>query len=314
MPRPSWIAPTDGELLVVAEGGCRTGRRSAARSPPSRWRRTPALARRRRSGEIVDAPHPCGNPVGAVARGADAPRQLQGAAPIWVLVALGACGREIPPRTIVGKPRRGGARRIDAKPGFPRHPVRHATAPGARSAYRGGVPSSQPTPDPAAAHPLARLWRRMPAYRPRIIAGTVATVSNKLFDIAPEILIGVAIDVVVRGKGSFVAELFGGERSRAAAHRACGHHGGGLGDGIAHGVPEQTASGVSSRRRSSTICGSTPTATCKTLSSRGLSTAPRAVCSRSLATTSTSSSDSSTSARRRSCSPSPTSWRSARCS
>lgn len=49
----------------------------------------------------------------------------------------------------------------------------------------------------------------MPAYRPRIIAGTVATVSNKLFDIAPEILIGVAIDVVVRGKGSFVAEIFG---------------------------------------------------------------------------------------------------------
>lgn len=49
----------------------------------------------------------------------------------------------------------------------------------------------------------------MPAYRGRIIRGSIFTVSNKLFDIAPEILIGVAIDVVVRGRGSFVADIFG---------------------------------------------------------------------------------------------------------
>lgn len=75
--------------------------------------------------------------------------------------------------------------------------------------YREGVPATRPASEPHEPHPLARLWRRVPRYRPRIIAGTVATVSNKLFDIAPELLIGVAIDVVVRGRASFVADLFG---------------------------------------------------------------------------------------------------------
>ncbi|MBO9532338.1 MAG: ABC transporter ATP-binding protein [Solirubrobacteraceae bacterium] len=66
--------------------------------------------------------------------------------------------------------------------------------------------SSPPSTDD---HPLRRLWRRVPAYRGRIVRGAAYTVSNKLFDIAPELLIGVAIDVVVRGEGSFVADLFG---------------------------------------------------------------------------------------------------------
>ncbi len=65
------------------------------------------------------------------------------------------------------------------------------------------------TPPASTDHPLRRLWRRVPAYRGRIIRGSIFTVSNKLFDIAPEILIGVAIDVVVRGRGSFVADIFG---------------------------------------------------------------------------------------------------------
>lgn len=58
-------------------------------------------------------------------------------------------------------------------------------------------------------HPLVRLWQRVPTYRGRIVRGSAYTVSNKLFDIAPELLIGVAIDVVVRGRGSFVADLLG---------------------------------------------------------------------------------------------------------
>ncbi|MEN0013559.1 MAG: ABC transporter ATP-binding protein [Solirubrobacteraceae bacterium] len=58
-------------------------------------------------------------------------------------------------------------------------------------------------------HPLKRLWRRMPQFRGRIVRGTALTVANKLFDIAPELLIGVAIDVVVRQSGSFVGQLFG---------------------------------------------------------------------------------------------------------
>jgi ATP-binding cassette subfamily B protein len=60
-------------------------------------------------------------------------------------------------------------------------------------------------------HPLARLWRRSTTFRPRIRLAVVGTILNKLFDIAPELLIGVAIDVVVRTQDSFVARAFGVE-------------------------------------------------------------------------------------------------------
>jgi ATP-binding cassette subfamily B protein len=58
-------------------------------------------------------------------------------------------------------------------------------------------------------HPLRRLWRRAPRHRPAIVRGSILTALNKLFDIAPELLIGVAIDIVVRDKDSIVAQLFG---------------------------------------------------------------------------------------------------------
>jgi ATP-binding cassette subfamily B protein len=54
---------------------------------------------------------------------------------------------------------------------------------------------------------LVRLLRYAKGYRRRIIAATICSVINKLFDIAPEILIGVAIDVVVNQEQSFVASL-----------------------------------------------------------------------------------------------------------
>ena len=54
---------------------------------------------------------------------------------------------------------------------------------------------------------LVRLLRYAKGYRRRIIAATACSVINKLFDIAPEILIGVAIDVVVNQEQSFVASL-----------------------------------------------------------------------------------------------------------
>ncbi|MDZ7853933.1 MAG: ABC transporter ATP-binding protein [Halomonas sp.] len=54
---------------------------------------------------------------------------------------------------------------------------------------------------------LARLLRYARGYRRRIIAASACSVINKLFDIAPEILIGVAIDVVVNQEQSFVAGL-----------------------------------------------------------------------------------------------------------
>jgi ATP-binding cassette subfamily B protein len=52
-----------------------------------------------------------------------------------------------------------------------------------------------------------RLLRYAKGYRRRIAAATTCSIINKLFDIAPEILIGVAIDVVVNQENSFVARL-----------------------------------------------------------------------------------------------------------
>ena len=47
------------------------------------------------------------------------------------------------------------------------------------------------------------------ARHPRRVAFAVfVTTANKMFDVMPELLIGVAIDVLVRGKKSFVAEIF----------------------------------------------------------------------------------------------------------
>ncbi|WP_375057320.1 ABC transporter ATP-binding protein [Zobellella sp. DQSA1] len=54
---------------------------------------------------------------------------------------------------------------------------------------------------------LWRLLRYARGYRRRIIAATACSILNKLFDIAPEILIGIAIDVVVNQEQSFVARL-----------------------------------------------------------------------------------------------------------
>jgi ATP-binding cassette subfamily B protein len=44
-------------------------------------------------------------------------------------------------------------------------------------------------------------------FRPRIVFATACSVLNKLFDVMPEILIGIAIDVVVRRQDSFIASL-----------------------------------------------------------------------------------------------------------
>ena len=42
-------------------------------------------------------------------------------------------------------------------------------------------------------HPIARLWQYARAYRTRIRLAVVFTILNKLFDVLPEVLIGVAI-------------------------------------------------------------------------------------------------------------------------
>ena len=54
---------------------------------------------------------------------------------------------------------------------------------------------------------LGRLLKYARGYRRQIITATTCSIINKLFDIAPEILIGIAIDVVVNKEESFVAGL-----------------------------------------------------------------------------------------------------------
>jgi len=56
-------------------------------------------------------------------------------------------------------------------------------------------------------NPILELWRYASRHRPRIIYATVFSVLNKIMDIAPEILIGGAVDVVVRREDSFLASF-----------------------------------------------------------------------------------------------------------
>ena len=69
------------------------------------------------------------------------------------------------------------------------------------------------TPPGAAAsgshRPLRRLWDFAEEYHRAAIIGTGLSVLNKFFDVLPELLIGVAVDVVVRGNQSLVADWFG---------------------------------------------------------------------------------------------------------
>ncbi len=69
------------------------------------------------------------------------------------------------------------------------------------------IPATGAGPD----QPLRALWQRQRAYRGRFIAAVIASTINKVADVVPELLIGAAVDVVVRGDASFVGELLGVE-------------------------------------------------------------------------------------------------------
>jgi ATP-binding cassette subfamily B protein len=56
-------------------------------------------------------------------------------------------------------------------------------------------------------HPLTRLLSYAGGYRRRIITAVWCSILNKLFDLAPPVLIGAAIDVVVERDDSFIADL-----------------------------------------------------------------------------------------------------------
>lgn len=54
-------------------------------------------------------------------------------------------------------------------------------------------------------HPLRRLFDYARQYRSQVALASLYSVLNKFFDVLPEILIGVAVDVVVNQKASFLA-------------------------------------------------------------------------------------------------------------
>ena len=56
-------------------------------------------------------------------------------------------------------------------------------------------------------HPLQRLLNYTKQYRSTVVIATIYSILNKIFDILPEILIGVAVDVVVNQKASFLARI-----------------------------------------------------------------------------------------------------------
>jgi ATP-binding cassette subfamily B protein len=56
-------------------------------------------------------------------------------------------------------------------------------------------------------HPLKRLFSYTRQYRRDVVIATIYSILNKIFDILPEILIGIAVDVVVNRKASFLAHI-----------------------------------------------------------------------------------------------------------
>jgi ATP-binding cassette, subfamily B, bacterial len=59
--------------------------------------------------------------------------------------------------------------------------------------------------------PLRQLWGHARRHRPRVVLATLFSILNKICDIAPELLIGAAVDVVVNEGRSFVGRVFGVE-------------------------------------------------------------------------------------------------------
>lgn len=81
-----------------------------------------------------------------------------------------------------------------------------------------GVTDPAPPDDPApraAAFPLSStppledLWRHASKQRPKVVFATIMSVLNKACDIMPELLIGVAVDVVVNEGQSFIGRVTG---------------------------------------------------------------------------------------------------------
>lgn len=60
---------------------------------------------------------------------------------------------------------------------------------------------------PSRQHPLRRLLRYSSSYSAQIRLATLCSILNKIFDLAPPVLIGMAVDVVVQREDSLIAQL-----------------------------------------------------------------------------------------------------------
>lgn len=78
---------------------------------------------------------------------------------------------------------------------------RPLTSPQAEVAQTNGHRAARQT------HPLVRLMHYGRAYQAQIWQATICSVLNKFFDLAPPVLIGVAVDVVVEQQDSLIARL-----------------------------------------------------------------------------------------------------------
>ena len=68
--------------------------------------------------------------------------------------------------------------------------------------------SAPPHPESeSASHPLRRLLRYARRYRRTVRAATLCSILNKIFDLAPPLLIGAAVDLVVQRDDSWIASL-----------------------------------------------------------------------------------------------------------
>ena len=62
--------------------------------------------------------------------------------------------------------------------------------------------------------PLRRLWQYAEAHRGRMVRAAIWSILNKAFDIAPPVLIGMAVDIVVNKEGAFLSS-YGFETARS---------------------------------------------------------------------------------------------------
>lgn len=62
-------------------------------------------------------------------------------------------------------------------------------------------------PDSKTLHPLTRLFKYGRVYRSQVWSAATCSVLNKIFDLAPPVLIGAAVDIVVKRQDSLIAAL-----------------------------------------------------------------------------------------------------------